>query len=194
MPFDNYFIVDIETVPIKLDAYESLPEEERKKLINPIDSKIIMIGLRHNGADRIFSEGGEKRILEDFWAEWRRIKQATGQFVFVVGFNLLSFDLPFITTRSFIHNVKIVPFVLKNIVDLRDKLSAHRYGRTRGTLKEFGALMGLGEAEMDGSQVAELYKKGELQKLVEYLKNDLKVTDEMFKRARELGILEIQKW
>src|SRR3989338_6550604 len=114
MPFDNYFVIDIETCPMDMQKHDSLPEEERKQLINPIDSKAVAIGIRRNGSDIIFSGQDEKKLLEDFWAEWRKARE-TG--AFIVGFNLLSFDIPFLVTRSFIHKVPIAPFNLQSVID-----------------------------------------------------------------------------
>ena len=191
MAFDNYFIVDVETCPMDMQKHDALPEEVRKQLLNPIDSRAVAMGIRRNGSDTIFSGQDEKKLLEGFWAEWRKVREGGA---FIVGFNLLSFDIPFIVTRSFIHQVKISPFNLKSVIDLRDRLSAYRAGHTRGTLKEFAALMGMKDFGMDGSKVAELCKAGDIQKIIEYLKNDLLITDEIFKRVRDLNILGIDRW
>ncbi len=190
MAFDNYFIIDVETCPIDMQKHDALGEEDRKQLINPIDSMAVAIGIRRDKTDTIFSGNGEKKMLEEFWAEWRKARE-TG--AFIVGFNVLSFDLPFLVTRSFIHQVAIAPFNLKSVIDLRDRISAYRAGHTRGTLKEFAALLGL-ETMGDGGQVAELCRTGNIDGLVRYLKNDLLITDEMFKRAKDLNILGIEKW
>ena len=190
MVLDNYFVIDIETCPLDMEKCDKLPEEEKRQLLNPIDSKVVAIGLRRNGIDKVFS-GDEKKMLEDFWAEWKKAREGGA---FIVGFNLLSFDLPFLTTRSFVNNVVISPFNLKTVIDLRDRISAYRFGHTRGTLKEFAALIGLKDFGMDGSQIAELCKAGDMQTIIKYLKNDLLITDEIFKRARDTNILGIERW
>ena len=189
----GYFIVDIETCPIDLDNYQKLDEEEKKKKLNPIDSKIVAIGLRYAGKDIIFSDEDEKKILEDFWLEWKSIKKSNFN-IQVVGFNINNFDLPFLVTRSFIHNVIISPFTIKSIIDLKEKVTAYRYGHTRGKLKEFALFMGLEDFGMDGSEVADLCIKKDFDKLKEYLKNDLKITDEMYKRIKSTNILNIVRW
>ena len=190
---DDYFIVDIETCPINLENHENLEEEEKIKLINPIDSRIIAIGIRYKGENKIFLGENEKDILEKFWSEWKSIKDSSGSAV-VVGFNINSFDLPFITTRSLINNVKISPFTIKSVIDLREKISAYRRGKTRGKLKEYASLMGLPVGEIDGSDVAGLCAKKDYDSLKTYLISDLNITDELFKRARETRIIEISKW
>ncbi len=188
---DSYFILDIETAPIKRDGYFELPEEEQKKLLNPIDSRIVAIGIRANGQNKIIMDDDEKKMLQEFWFEWRRNISPMLQ---VVGFNISHFDIPFVVTRSFVHNVQIVPFVLKSIVDLREKVNAYRYGPSRGTLKEFAAIMGLPLTDIDGSDIAKLYHEGYLDIIKQYLANDLEMTDEMYKRMKETNIINIAKW
>ena len=187
----NYLILDIETCPINMGQYETLDEEERKKLLNPIDSRIIAIGVRHNHEDTILLDENEKALLELFWKRWNELRKVGTQ---IVGFNISVFDLPFLVVRSFVNNVKIVPFTLKYIVDLREKMHAYRPGHSRGTLKEFANLMGMPDIGMDGSHMAALCKAKEYSKIKHYLTNDLLITDNMYKRMKDLSILDVQKW
>jgi uncharacterized protein len=190
---ETHFIIDIETCPLELEKHSQLEEEEKLKLINPIDSKIVAIGLRVNNENKIFMDENEETILKNFWAEWKRLKQENSN-CRVVGFNISNFDLPFIVSRSFINNVEIVPFVMKSITDIREKINAYRYGKTRGKLSDFGNLMGLEVSDMDGSKVADLWKEKKLDALRTYLEKDLELTDELFKRARATNILHIDRW
>ena len=190
--FEDYFVVDIETCPSSFEGYDELDEEERTKLINPIDSKIVAIGVRRKNENKTFM-GDEIEILKQFWEEWRRIKLENPNNV-VVGFGINNFDLPFIVSRSFIHKVKIESFVLKLIIDLREKINVYRYGKTRGKLSDYGKLLKLNVLDIDGGDVAKLCRENNFEKLKEYLVNDLEITDEMFKRARELNILNINRW
>ncbi len=189
----EYIILDIETCPIKLEGYLELNETERKKLMNPIDSKVIAIGLRYNSKNIAIQNENEKIMLEEFWKE---LKNFIGKDLNkkIVGFNIKDFDLPFLVTRSFINNVKIFSFKIKEIIDLREKVSAFRYGFTRGKLKEFGEAMGIELHEMDGSMIAEECIKGNIEKIKEYLNKDLEITDKMLKRIIETNIIEIERW
>ena len=190
---ENYFIVDIETCPTNLENYNQLNEEERIKLINPIDSRIVAIGVRHKNNNKIFIDGSEKKILELFWAEWKKIKQEN-QNNSAVGFNILNFDIPFIVSRSFINNVEIVPFMLKSILDLKNKINAYRYGKSRGKLIDYGRFLGLEISAVDGSQVAAMWKENKIQDLKDYLCNDLEITEKLFFRAKETKIIHIDRW
>ncbi len=189
----DYFIVDVETCPIEMEGYFELSEAEKNKLMNPIDSKIVAIGIRHDDRNQIFMDESEKKILDDFWLAWKTIKKGDPS-VKVVGFNILDYDLPFITTRSFINDVVISPFTIKLVIDLRQKLSAYRSGRVRGTLKELSELIGGEKAEEDGSMVAKWCSENNMDKLKEYLSKDLEKTDALYKRALKTNVLLIERW
>ncbi|MDP6642180.1 MAG: 3'-5' exonuclease [Candidatus Nanoarchaeia archaeon] len=191
--YDDYFIVDIETCPINLDGYNDLEEEEKTKLINPIDSKIIALGIRYKNENKIFMNENEKEILSEFWNEWNKIKKENPSNL-IVGFNIVNFDIPFITSRSFIHNIKITPFILKLVIDLREKINAYRYGKTRGKLTDYGKFLGLDVLDIDGNKIAELCIEKSWDKIKEYLVKDLEITEELFKRAKETNILNISRW
>lgn len=186
---DDYFIIHVETCPADVEFYRKLDEEGQKKLLNPIDSKIVAIGIRHKGQNLVSMEKSEKDMLRDFWSEWERISK--GQDVQVVGFNIANFDLPFITARSFLHDVPISPFLLKNVIDLRDKINAYRYGPTRGKLREYAVLMGSQKQEADTTQPC--FEK-DVEKLRASLVRDLQIIDALYEKARRTRVLDIKKW
>ncbi len=192
----DYFYVDIETVPFDQEKYLSLEEEERKKLLNPIDSRIVAIGVKKNTlVESILMGDDEASLLREFWSLLERKTGTNAQPYRIVGFNIKDFDLPFLVTRSFILNVTIVPFLLKDVIDIREQISAYKYGPTRGKLKEFAALLNIPVMEdIDGSQVAERYWKGEMEKIQTYLRKDLEITQKMHARMMNLRIHEIGRW
>ena len=189
------FYLDVETCPIDREQYEALDETERKKLINPIDSSIVAIGIKRDGHEIvILRDEDEAKMLREFWEAVAAFRKTAGTSR-IVGFNIKDFDLPVLVTRSFINNVKIVPFNLKEVVDLREKLSAYKYGNVRGKLKEFAELIGMEILEdVDGSKVAELCWKGEWDKITAYLRRDIEITEAIHKRTVELRINEIERW
>ncbi len=195
MTVHKFTYVDIETCPLDKDLYLSLDEENRKKLLNPLDSRIVTIGLKHSNKEAwAIQDSSEGKMLSEFWREWAAFRRENlGSKL--VGFNIKDFDLPFLVTRSFIHNIPLEPFNLKEVVELREHMSAFRYGPARGKLKEFAQLMGLEILEgVAGDKVAEIYWSGGLPKLAEYVKKDLEITEAMHQRMIELKINEIQKW
>jgi DNA polymerase elongation subunit (family B) len=191
---ENYFVIDIETAPLlPFEEYERLEEEKQQKLMNPIDSKIIAAGIRYNKEDYVFFGEDEREILKNFWNQWRSIVQGQ-RTVKIVGFNILNFDIPFLVTKSCIHNVPLSPFVLKDVVDLREKVHAYRYGKNRGTLKEFASALGITLLDVDGSDVARLYHQKDFETITTYLKKDLEITEALLHRMHETGVIHISRY
>ena len=191
--YESYFVVDVETCPIDLDGYFLLETDEEKiKKLNPIDSKIIAIGIRNRGESKIFS-GDEKDILTKFWSEWKKLKYGSPS-ILLVGFNVTNFDIPFIVARSFINNIEIVPFSLKSVLDVKEKINAYRYGKSRGKLEEYGRLIGVGVLNIDGSMVPRLFKDNDWETLKKYLLKDLEITEKLFERAKSTGIIYISRY
>ncbi len=191
----GYFYFDVETCPLERENYLSKDETERKKLLNPIDSRIVAIGVRHgNTGTAIMRSEDEAEMLVGFWKLVTEAKKQDRS-LRLVGFNVKDFDLPFVVTRSFIKNVKIEPFLLKEVIDLREKLSAFKFGNVRGKLKEFGELIGIEIFEdVDGSKVAELCWNNEWEKIEQYLRKDMEITEAIHSRTIKLRINEIERW
>jgi uncharacterized protein len=189
----NPMIIDIETAPLDYEKFLSLADELRLDLLNPIDSRIIAIGIKYKGDHLILMDPDERKILIKFWLKWKEIQQKEKKFR-VVGFNITQFDIPFITSRSFIHKVPIVPFILKDIIDVRDKINAYRYGKTRGKLKEYAQLIGIDIMDIDGSDIGRLWYEEEFDVIEKYLIHDLDITAQLFKRLVETNIFRIEKW
>ncbi len=185
------FTVDIETCPINLSPeYFELSDVEKLKLLNPIESRIVAIGIRYVNSNIIFSceKFTEREMLEKFWEYFQYPFQ-------MIGFNIVSFDLPFIVSRSLINDVKIVPINLKNdIIDIRDNINCFKYGQVRGKLKEYAQLLGLEVLETKGSDVAELIFKSKYKTLNKYLCRDIEITESIYLKCKELNILKIKRW
>ncbi|MDD3976215.1 MAG: hypothetical protein PHN22_03590 [Candidatus ainarchaeum sp.] len=193
--YSKRIIIDIETCPINLDGYFEKEEDEKLKLLNPIDSKIVAIGLRFQEKNYVFSEklGSESKILELFWQKLKEIK-TENKAIPIIGFNIISFDISFLTTRSLLNNVKIYPFSLSEILDLRDKIHAYKYGKTRGKLKEIALILGQEILDVDGSDVSFFCKNKQFDLLEKYLEKDLEITDFLYKKIVDLDIIKIKKY
>lgn len=188
----KYFIVDVETVPLDMDAYFSADEEERLSFLNPFDSKLIAVGIRCDGENKIY-KGNEKDMLEEFWLDWGAIRQGN-ETVKAIGFNIKDFDMYMLTGRSFIKEVPIRPFKRReSIVDLQEKLSAYKW-KAEGTLEKYANAAGVAPPTENGSKVAKWAKQGNMEAIIEHLKQDLVTTEKLFERARDLNITQVERW
>ena len=187
----QYAIFSIQTAPIQLQDFFELSEEEQMKKINPLDSRIISIGVLYKGNVSIFSKGPESDIIADFWSFFKNTISASTQ---LVGFNAKQFEIPFIVTRSFILNVNVPPFSLKNILDLREHIHAFRFGQTRGKLREFGQVLGVPSKEIEAKDIVKLHFSKEQEKLSELLLYDITITQKILTRLVETGIIHISRF
>lgn len=188
----DFLVIDIETVPVDIAASKLLTEEERKKKLNPIDSKIVAIGLMSAHETWVQSGEDEAALLTELWTRWDLFRRANPGAP-IVGFNHASFDIPFLVTRSFLCNVPIIPFSTRQLVDIRHKLAAYAYGEQRGKLKELAQLTGHEVLDVDGSDVTRLWEE-DREKLEEYLAKDLQITRSLYERMVRLGIDKIQRF
>lgn len=191
----DYMVIDVETSPIDFKEYQQIDEDERiNEFLNPIKSKIVAIGIRNKEKNQTFiSFDDEKKILEDFWEEWSAIRKGSNS-VAVVGFNICDFDMYMLVARSFINNVIISPYKLKDtFVDIREKISSYKW-RPRGKLKDYADILKLDSNGDDGNKVAEWTEKKDLVSIKTYLEKDLEITDKLFQRAENLNITKIDRW
>lgn len=196
----NYLYLDIETCPIDQELYGSLPDDEsRLKLLNPIDSKVVAVGLKFSDSKDtiILQEDDEKKLLKEMWRTIEKLR-GNGTALRIVGFNILDFDMPFIIARCFINKVSVLPISGNEIIDLRDQVSFFRAGRTRGRLKDFGKAMGIVLDENEGSDIARLCfqedKQDGKKQIDKYLRKDIELTEAMHKQVMELGIDKLRRY
>ncbi len=125
--------------------------------------------------------GGEREILEKFWA------QATPGTRFV-GHNIFDFDLPFVLKRSRILGVR--PSVMPSMARYRSHPvydTMHEWtgwGRHGTSLHALSVAFGLptSKDDIDGSQVAGYYADGRLPEIAEYCKKDVELTRQVYKK------------
>ena len=103
----------------------------------------------------------------------------------VVGYNIRGFDLPVMVP----YGLKIHQVDAFDIMYDLESLTRQRYLKleavARGTL-------GTGKSA-DGLQAVEWYKSGEIQKIIDYCLQDVKVTRDVFEFGRKNGHVKIQR-
>jgi predicted PolB exonuclease-like 3'-5' exonuclease len=188
----NHIIVDIETAPIILiEEYFELSSKDKLSMLNPIDSRIVAIGVKIDGENYILIDKDEKIILDAFW----KLIEMQSDDSKIIGFNILNFDLPFIISRCFNKNVKIMPLILKSdVIDIREQLNCFKYGAVKGTLKDYAHMCGIEKSDVDGGDVARLVFEEQYDKISEYLSLDLDMTEALYNRCKALNITQIKRW
>ncbi|MFT7615524.1 MAG: hypothetical protein ACI8Y7_000338 [Candidatus Woesearchaeota archaeon] len=179
--------LDIETVPLK--PGEHLSEDGNDiGALSPITGKIMAVGWSIRGEPKI-AVGEEKEVLEKFWDSMRSIHTIGGTIRFI-GFNIRQFDMHFILVRSLAHNLPIVPFARRSIVDLRDILTL--FQRKKGTLQDY-ALM-LGESKFDNwshEDIFAAWEKQDLESITLYLEKDIDITKKLYMKLQKLNMLSL---
>jgi len=123
----------------------------------------------------------EKTLLQQFWkvVRFRKGSQVKST---LVHFNGRSLDLPVLLNRSLKHRVHVVSFEERSRYsfecnhDICDDLS--EFGAvSRPSLDVISKMLGLpGKTEIDGSQIDELYAKGERNRIKDYCMEDALAT------------------
>lgn len=215
----NLLFIDIETVPEdKLDISLGAPvklgnlKDEKKILVKQkewIDNgqiKAHSLSPYHNKIVALEMWVVDKKC-NDFIAQTSMIGADEKEMLklfhyyashadYIIGFNILNFDLPTTMFRSAMLGVKSHPISLrrystKPVVDLMEILAGwdkSKYKSLNWFLKRFG----IEEKSGDGSQVYEMYKAGKVDEIREYCRQDVLKTKELFYRVAEVytpGIL-----
>ena len=160
-----------------------------KAALDPLTGRVVAIGMLDIETDKFFIIGhdDEARTLTEFWAATRG---EMGRNNPLIGFNIHSFDLPFLIRRSWKHRVT-VPFGIRRgrywsdqVCDLRD---CWQLGdrQARGSLDSIARHLGVGAKNGDGKAFAELWQN-DRPKAEAYLRNDIELTAKV---ADALGIV-----
>ncbi len=152
--------------------------------LNPMNDRIVAIGIAGKDGNIIIMKEDEKAMLEEFW-DLLASKKAD----VLIGFNF-DFDWQFLKLRSLKHRVKIRHYKkYKERYDLRQILNPDRY--QKGTkLSDYLHFLGIPNGdEYDGSMVPEFWEKGEYEKISEHLLKDIKSEYELYKVMKECGLV-----
>jgi len=187
-------IFDIETAPLEFGQRMIKDEETGEEIdigaLSPITGRITAIGWKSSEQQYIFSDLDEKKMLDQFW---RSMEEAVGQrgFIRLVGFSIRKFDIHFLLVRSLHHHVKIARANLRQAIDLREHLTNFDSYKKKGKLEDYAKLIGVGGKykNIQNEEIPLLWKEGKIEDLKEYLKHDLRITEQLYLKCKELGIV-----
>lgn len=126
----------------------------------------------------------EADVLRAFWALCSRAEV-------VVSFNGRGFDVPFVVTRSLVHGIPARVDLVSNRFSLKPHLDLFEIltQRGRGPSKLDVVCWALGiespKEHMDGSMVAPAYAAGEIVKIADYNRHDVRATGAVYRKVRD---------
>lgn len=190
---------DIETVPADASKHPALAamyesrKQKGKTVPDDVETfisntglsgefgRIISIGYAVNDDPVEALWGGEREILEQFWA----VAKGVDRFI---GHNIYDFDFPFIMKRSRILGVKptlTLSFARYRQTPIYDTMRewdlwAHR----QCSLDMLAQAMGLptSKDKMDGSEVAAYFAAGKIEDICVYCKKDVELTRQVYRK------------
>lgn len=159
--------------------------------LSALTGRVLAIGLYISDTFVLVSEPAtEAQMLHEFWDAVR----GNGELHRLAGFNILSFDLPFLMRRSWKLGVEVPPAVRscvrgrwywsENIIDLREVWQCGDR-QAEGSLDTIAKHLGIGAKTGKGSEFSALWHS-DREKAIAYLKNDVMLTAGI---AKKLGVL-----
>ena len=156
--------------------------------LHSIEGRITCISLMETSTNKIKSFYGESeiKILTDFW------EKINGSLE-IIGYNIV-FDLPFIIQRTIINNVPVCSnYHIIKTTDLRLISTAffRVYSRAvKGTLDHWSNHFFGKNKETIGEEMIELYEKRDWEAIKKHCEEDIKITNELYKRIVNCGLIK----
>jgi len=163
----NYVFLDIETTGL-----------------DPFTDRITCICAKCGVDQECFMDQDEAKMLREFWGWLSAIPDPV-----IVGFNIYTFDIPFIHKRCLKHDVG-APFCLKeNYIDLRFEL---KYPSSFGTFEQYLNFIDL-RKNGDGLKAIELWRNERYDELKKYCMMDVELVEKLFERCLKSGIIRTER-
>lgn len=186
-------------------------QKDERSALNPLTGRVVAIGYLHpysstDGAeepdqeypprwdnitiDGLSSSGNheveERAILGRFWC---KVIEACASYGHIIGHNIEEFDLPFLIRRSWMLNVPVAPMIRRgryyhqNVVDTMKVWALTDYKKFVG-LNDLAKILGVGKKMegYDATQFAHDWLVGDKDTAEFYLKTDVNVTHEVYRR------------
>ncbi len=170
---EKYFVLDIESTGIS--AWYG--------------SRITAIGIRtSDGEEIVFMDKDEEELLLDF-QHW--FSGENGTFAFMVTKNGKGFDIPFIIARGVMNGNMLdrsYPDFVSDFLNF-PHIDLHEITQKWISLDDFARILHLPVKTGNGLQAIKLWEQGKLEELKDYLKHDLWLTEQVYKRRKHLEAL-----
>ena len=207
---DNKIFIDIETIPsetmpslddlqapanykdeAKIKAWKEANQVEawKKQALNSMQGRIICIGWSWNGeSDTLVDPDDEESIINGLMLDIQKISLEIRSPLVFVGWNISTFDLPWIWRKSIKYNLpelrKAIPKDNRlNYIDLM-KAWASDY-KDFVSLDSCAKFLSIPHETEPGSSVFDWWQAGEIDKIAEHCKMDIETTVEIYRRIYE---------
>jgi 3'-5' exonuclease len=173
-----------------------------KAALSPMTGQIVSIAYQIAGGPKTFKSYGheltEQGLLADFMEVYKSC--SGGAYGKIAGWNIKSFDLPFIVRRCWALGIKVPHSLMPQgtvrfywppcFIDLREIWGCGEYGQhISGSLDAVGACFGLGRKQGHGGDFAKLYADPETrERAVQYQESEMLICDGLCKR---FGLVEV---
>ncbi len=155
--------------------------------LDPFSHKVIGIGVMNldSGEIEVKFSKNEEELLNLFWSKFLQAHT-------IIGHNIMGFDIPFVVIRSIKHGIA-VPTRFPKVVDTLNVFSMND-NKKRRRLSTIANFLGFEVKDRDASQIPTLWDEGRVEELEEYLKKDLEMTANIFKKLEESNVFELYDW
>ena len=191
-------VLDIETIPCGAEQWKTLAAKapSLKKKVREDSAldwslgHIVCIGLiimeKDHVQEQCFAGPKEDQLLRDFWTAIRPDD-------YLIGHNLLAFDLPYIQARSVVNKVKPArsfDLQLYSTATVFDTLQIwSNWGRQKfPKLELLAAVLGLEGKSGSGDQVAKWFEANDWERIKQYCMQDVRLTRDVYRRIKEFGL------
>jgi len=151
--------------------------------LNPRQGKVICIGVQVSpNRHHVFQDEDEEEMLRRFFLYATRLRPKR-----VIGYNT-GFDIRFLFARAIYHGVCGNGFFRQTRTDLQSimKSVGHRFSRNKaGSLEDWSQFLLSEQKTLQQENVPELYERGEISKITEYVSKDVEITYKLWQRINQ---------
>jgi uncharacterized protein YprB with RNaseH-like and TPR domain len=156
--------------------------------LHSIEDRILCISVMNTESNIPITFYGEdeRKTLEQFLTSVKNSEK-------LIGFNIDTFDVPFIVCRCLVNTVNIGEFLNKNFIDLRKVVSSFKISRDgyyRGTLREWANHCDYIVISQDGSHMNELYLAKNWKEIKKHNEEDVFILKLLYERCKFCGVIK----
>ncbi len=151
--------------------------------LDPLNDEVTAIGIKPVGKKPIIfirdSNNTEGDILHAF-SEWLPPMLSAAKFI---THNGISFDFPFLLIRGYVYDIDL------RELKMHDNMDTMKITSRWISLNDMAKILNVEQKSGKGSFAPKLFKEGRINELRRYLEQDLKVTENVYLKLKELKTL-----